>query len=80
MLMLKIYLSGLFVLVGAILINGLAGLLGLPTWYEFLSGAGQQGFWDALRALAFVQVIFLFVIYPSGLGLLVYAALRIFRV
>jgi hypothetical protein len=79
MQVLKIYLSGIVVLVGAILINGLAGLLGLPTWYTFLKSAGELGLWDALRRLALVEVLFLFVLYPAGLGLLVFAAVRIFK-
>jgi len=79
MLALKIYLSGVLILIGAVVINGLAGLLGLPTWYTFLKSAGQQGLWDALRQLALVQALFLFVLYPAGLGLLVYAALRLFK-
>jgi hypothetical protein len=76
---LKIYLSGIVVLVGAILINTLAGLLGLPTWYDLLKSAGEQGFLSALRALTVLQLLFLFILYPTGLGLLVLAALRIFR-
>ena len=79
MQVLKIYISGVIVLIGAILVNWLAGLLGLPTWYDFLKSAGEQGFMVALRSMAPVQLLFLFVLYPAALGLLVYAALRIFR-
>jgi hypothetical protein len=79
MLALKIYLSGLIVLIGAILINALAGLAGLPTWYDFLKAVSGQGAAAALRGLSIVHMLFLFVLYPLGLGLLVLAALRLFR-
>lgn len=80
MLPLKIYLSGLIVLLGAILINSLAGLFGLTTWYDFLKSAGDTGFANAIRTLTAVQLVFLFVLYPTGLGLLVYAAVRILKI
>ena len=79
MQVLKMYLSGIVVLVGAILINSLAGLIGLPIWYDFLKSAGEQGFLTALRSLTMLQLLFLFVLYPAGLGLLVMAAARLFR-
>jgi hypothetical protein len=79
MQVLKMYLSGIVVLVGAILINSVAGLIGLPTWYDFLKSAGEQGFLTALRTLNVLQLLFLFVLYPAGLGLLVFAAVRVFK-
>jgi hypothetical protein len=76
---LKIYFSGIIVLVGAILINGIAGLLGWVTWYDFLKSVGETGFAAALRILPVIQLVFLFVLYPLGLGLIAFAALRILR-
>lgn len=51
MLALKIYLSGLSILAGAIVLNWLASALGLATWYEFLKSAGQAGPAAAIREL-----------------------------
>jgi hypothetical protein len=69
MLPLKIYLAGLFVLVAAIGLNLLAGLLGLATWYSFLTSASQQGLPSALNGLKIWDYLFLFLLYPGLLGL-----------
>jgi hypothetical protein len=79
MLALKIYLGGILVLIGAILINGIAGFLGWTTWYGFLKLVGETGFAAALRTLSGIQLVFLFVLYPLGLGLIAFAAMRILR-
>lgn len=64
----KIYLSGLVVLVGAITINSLAKLIKLPTWYDFLNQP----------KLGFINILWLFIIYPLFLGLLVFLARKYF--
>jgi hypothetical protein len=79
MLALKIYLGGILVLIGAILINLMAGLLGWTTWYGFLKLVGDTGFAAALQTMSTIQLVFLFVLYPLGLGLIAFAALRILR-
>jgi hypothetical protein len=79
MLALKIYLGGILVLIGAILINLMAGLFGWTTWYGFLKLVGETGFAEALRTLSGIQLVFLFGLYPLGLGLIAFAALRILR-
>lgn len=79
MILLKILLIGWIVLIGAIILNGLAGLLGLTTWYTYLARAAQQGWLPALRSTPIINHLFLFVIYPLGLGGLAWLGLRLIR-
>ena len=64
---LHIIIVGFAILVGAIIINFLAGLLGLATWYTFLLEFKQKGFSQGIFSL-----LFLFVIYPLLLGVIGY--------
>ncbi|MFZ9171504.1 MAG: DUF7672 family protein [Sediminibacterium sp.] len=66
--MIKIYILGLVVLVSAILFNGLASKLNLVSWYDFLNRAIASGskVWQTLR---FVDLLWLFIVYPMLLGL-----------
>lgn len=59
MLVLHIFLLGCGILVGALALNGVASLLGLMSWYEFIKAPGQAGG---------VSLVWLFVLYPLGLG------------
>ena len=76
MRMFKIYLAGLAVLAGAIVLNVLAGWLGLATWYEFLRSMTQNGIFEAIKALHIWDWLFLLVIYPTCLGAFAYLVLR----
>jgi hypothetical protein len=73
MLLLKMLLAGLAVLVAAILLNILANLLGISTWYDFLQAVSQGGFTEAVRRLNALEYIFLLLLYPFMLGLAAYA-------
>ncbi len=73
---LKIYLAGLVVLAGAIVLNVLAGWLGLATWYDFLRSMTQTGVLEAIKALRVWDWLFLLVIYPACLGAFAYPVLR----
>jgi len=73
---LKIYLAGLVVLVGAIVLNVLAGWLGLATWYEFLRSVAQLGVLEAIQTLHIWDWLFLLAIYPACLGAFAYPVLR----
>ncbi len=59
----KIYLNGVIILIGAILVNFIAKYLGILTWYDFLND---------IREANLVDYIFLFLIYPFSLGSLAY--------
>ena len=60
---LKIFLIGVIVLVGAIIINTVASYLGLLTWYTFLSN-------NSAIKVSIINYIFLFLIYPMLLGVI----------
>jgi len=76
MRMFKIYLAGLVVLIGAIVLNVLAGWIGLATWYEFLRSVTQNGILEAINALHIWDWLFLMAIYPTCLGAFAYPVLR----
>lgn len=76
MTILKVYLAGVVVLVGAIVLNVLAGRLGLATWYDFLGSVTQSGTREAIKALRIWDWLFLPVIYPVCLGAFAYLVLR----
>lgn len=63
MIIIKIFLAGVIVLIGAILLNWLASVLSLPSWYDFLSSKTK---------LNFYSITWLFLLYPLGLGALAY--------
>ncbi|MEC7173340.1 MAG: DUF7672 family protein [Flavobacteriaceae bacterium] len=60
--LIKLYFTGLLILIVAILANFLATQLGLKTWYDFLNQ------WGNGNALNFKDGFWLFVIYPLILG------------
>jgi hypothetical protein len=71
----RIYLAGLAVLAGAIVLNVLAGWIGLTTWYSFLTAAAA-GPLKAVKGLSVGDWLFLLAIYPGLLGACAYGVLR----
>lgn len=65
----KPFCVGLCILVGAILLNYLAGLMQWQTWYDFLIN-------DA-KILSIDNYIFLFIVYPFALGMIAHIAAKI---
>ena len=76
--MLKVYLTGIIILVSAIVLNVLSGLLGIAGWYDFLSGLSREGK-VFLRQLGVLDYAWLFVLYPALLGLSTVLADRLFK-
>ena len=72
MLLLKVYLAGLVVLIVAVVLNLLANVIGLATWYSFLNQVSQRGFFPALQDLKMIEILFLILLYPLLLGLAAY--------
>lgn len=68
MFIVKIYLMGIVILVGALILNFLAKFLGLPTWYNFVANP----------KLSPINILWLFVLYPFCLGLLVLIVKKLF--
>lgn len=67
-LVVEILIYGWALLLGALVVNGLAKWVGLPNWYEFL---GKP------RGHSWYEYAWLFVGYPLALGLIVYAIVTI---
>lgn len=78
-LILRIFLSGFIILIAAIIINFLAGFIGLTTWYAFLSNI-NSGLVAALGKIKILTALFLFIIYPALLGIIAYYSFKFFNV
>ena len=65
----KIYLIGLAILVGAIIINYVGNLTGLNSWYDV--------FFKQTKDISIINWIFLLFIYPLLLGLIGYFATKL---
>ena len=68
--MLRIYIIGLSILVFAIVVNVLVSRLGISTWYDFGQELSKSGA-NAIKEIGFVNLIWLFLLYPICLGLAV---------
>ena len=69
MKLLKIFLTGFWVLIFALVANFLAIRFDINTWYGFVSSVGKVGLVAAFINQKAVDIIFLFIIYPFILGL-----------
>lgn len=69
----NIFIVGLFILVGAVILNLLAGWIGLSTWYSFALSISNLGCSEAFKKEGF-RLIWLFAAYPFLLGLIGYYA------
>ncbi|MEX2054475.1 MAG: hypothetical protein WD883_02960 [Candidatus Colwellbacteria bacterium] len=63
MKLLYIFILGVSILLGAIILNALASRLGLMNWFEFFKNPGAANTFS---------YIWLLVIYPLGLGVIGY--------
>lgn len=70
MLLIKIFLSGLIILAGAIILNFFATTVGIKGWYDFLKSP---------KNTSIISYIWLFLIYPTLLGALAYISSLIFQ-
>ena len=76
--MLKIYFTGIFILIAAIIFNMLAGRTGFMSWYEFLSKLSAEGR-SAFSQVRWLDYLWLFILYPFLLGLSGWGANKIFE-
>ncbi len=65
---LLIFALGVAILVGALMLNIAASALGLMSWYDFLKQPADAGI---------VSLLWLFVLYPAGLGIIGYFAAKL---
>lgn len=66
-MVIRVFLIGWAVLVAAIILNALASLLGLNSWYHLLDG----------KLVSFFDIIWLFLLYPALLGLSAFVAVTL---
>jgi hypothetical protein len=70
------FVVGVAILGVAILVNALATLGGVTTWYGFLAGIREEGLLAAIRNEGILSLLFLFLLYPLVLGLTGYFVTR----
>lgn len=75
-MILNIFIAGWIILIAAIVMNVIAMQLGVTTWYPFLNDVSKMGFVKAFGGTSLISKLFLFVIYPLGLGLSAFLILR----
>ncbi len=68
MKLLKIFMIGVWVLTFALIANFLAMRFGINTWYGFVKDIDSYNLITALTQQTFLDMIFLFLIYPLILG------------
>lgn len=66
-----IFLLGLGILLGAIILNLIVSIIGITTWYDFLKNPGKT---------KIISYIWLFVLYPLGLGFIAYFAFKLLNI
>lgn len=71
MKLILIFILGVAILLGAIILNVLASFAGLLSWFEFLKNPQKANL---------ISYLWLFVIYPLGLGLIAYFAFKLFNI
>jgi len=75
-LLFRIFFLGILILLGAILVNALAKAVKLFTWYDFFNLISEKGLEVALQSTSWVNLLFLFLVYPLFLGFIVYLVYR----
>ncbi|MEW6181475.1 MAG: hypothetical protein AB1522_16300 [Chloroflexota bacterium] len=68
---------GWIILLGAIILNGLASRLRLTGWYAFLGAIAQHGWLSAITQTSIISHLFLFLVYPLALGVLAWLGWKI---
>ena len=68
--MVSLFVLGVGILAGALVLNYLGSRLGLPSWYDFV---------EAPSTLTALSAVWLFVLYPFGLGTTAYLVEKLFR-
>lgn len=68
MSIIRIYITGVIVVLVAIIVNAAVEFIGLENWYGFLMNIAEHGLLSAVSEAGVVSLLFLFVIYPLTLG------------
>ena len=75
-LLFQIFIAGLAILIVAIIINILANIIGIETWYGFINRIQRDGFLNSIMEVRY-HLIFLLIIYPFVLGLVAHYFFKI---
>lgn len=75
---LSIFLIGIIILIGAIIVNVIASILGLETWFSFINLIKNEGLKGAFKEITLISSIYLFLIYPFILGILGWLGSKLF--
>ncbi len=65
-------MHGYLMLGTAIVINVIVGFLGGTTWYGYIARIADQGLVQASLSMPVWEILFLFVIYPTCLGMAIH--------
>ena len=74
----KVLVIGLAILITAIILNVLANLMNINTWYAFINNIRELGLFKALRSTNILSWLFLFIVYPMLLGTVGYFLAKVF--
>ena len=69
---LGIFLIGIVILIGAIIINVIAKYLDIDSWFDFIEKINKNGFKNSIGDTSIISYVFMFIIYPFLLGVLGY--------
>lgn len=75
----KIILTGFAILITAIILNVLANILKITTWYDVLNNITKHGI-SVLKQESITSIIFLIILYPAILGLVAYAIMKLLKI
>lgn len=73
----KIITTGFAILITAIILNVLANILKITTWYDLLNNITKHGI-SIIKQESILSIIFLIIIYPAILGFIAYTVLKLF--
>ncbi|GEM_PF-1065636 len=65
----QIFITGIAILVVAIVVNSIAHIAGISTWYGFIDAINKNGLLNTLKTESVLSLLFLFLLYPYMLGL-----------
>lgn len=75
-LFLKVYSGGVVILISAIILNLVAKIFKISTWYDLIFQIKEKGIVGTLISQSVLSLIFLFIIYPLFLGIVGYLIFR----
>jgi len=75
----QMLLIGYVILLVAIILNALARVVSLSTWYDIFINIQTQGFLVAWKNEGFISLVFLLILYPFVLGAAGYIMTRLLQ-